>query len=396
MSGRGIDFSLLYIGEILGNVSGGIQRGAAYEGLLKAQLDFDTEPLAIWKRGSFRVSALYPHGRSFSENYLGDLFTLSSIDADDSVRLFELWYEHQVVPEWLSFRVGQLAADEEFTMTESGSVFIDGTVGWPAIIALNAATPAYPAATPGARLALDLGSDWSIQSGVYNGDPTPSNDAGEDLNQHGVCWSFHDLFLITELKHGWKRALGSAALPGQAKLGGWFHTGRFDHQRLDDAHRSRADLNSTGQPLQLRGNWGLYATLEQKLWPETPALAPARGLAAFARLGGAPADRNLLQFYAESGLTYTGLLPQRNEDVCGVAVVFGHLSDETRRLAAEIYHAANTAGSLPDFETVVEATYRIALRPGVTLQPLAAYIIHPGGAANENALVFGIRFILDL
>lgn len=392
----GFDYGITYVGEVLGNVSGGLKRGVSYEGLLKLQLDFDVEKLGGWHSGVFHLSSLYPHGKGLSQDHLGDLFTLSNIDASDGVRLFEFWYEHEIVPERLSLRLGQLAADEEFATTETGTAFINGTVGWPAIIAANAPTPAYPVATLGARLALNFGRNWSVLAAVYNGDPCPVDSGGSDLNRHGVYWSLQDAFLIAELKRKWNAGDIGNALSGQARLGGWYHSGEFDHQRLDDSGQSLADPASSGQPLHVRGNWGGYLTIEQRLWREASVdLESGQGFGLFARLGGSPGDRNPLAFYAESGATYTGLLPGRNQDVCGVAVVYGHMSRDARRVVGECNHLSAASDPLPDYEMVVEATYRVVIRSEFTVQPVLAWIIHPGGLPNPNAVVIGLRTILD-
>jgi porin len=211
-----------------------------------------------------------------------------------------------------------------------------------------------------------------------------------------VYWSFRDAFLIAELKRGWNRQKTDTGLPGQTKLGGWYHTGEFAHQRLDNSGQSLADPASSGQPFQVRGNWGAYLTAEQQLWREGSDNAPSdQGLGVFTRIGGSPGDRNPLEFYVEGGLTYTGLVPGRKADVCGVAVVYGHMSRDARQLAAECNDASPAPGPLPDYEMVVEATYRAALRPGLTVQPVVASVIHPGGSAGGDAVVLAFRFNLD-
>lgn len=58
MSGKGFDFSAEYLSEVIANVSGGVKRGAIYEGLVKVGLDFDGEKLLGWKGGSVHVSGL--------------------------------------------------------------------------------------------------------------------------------------------------------------------------------------------------------------------------------------------------------------------------------------------------------------------------------------------------
>src|SRR4051794_27982314 len=54
---RGITFSLTYIGETLGNSSGGARRGTIYEGRLDGQLDVDLEKLVGWSGATFHTTA---------------------------------------------------------------------------------------------------------------------------------------------------------------------------------------------------------------------------------------------------------------------------------------------------------------------------------------------------
>ena len=63
-SATGVDFAVTYIGEVVGNVSGGYRTGAIYEGLLRAEVDLDPAKLGLWASGQFHVSMLWPHGES--------------------------------------------------------------------------------------------------------------------------------------------------------------------------------------------------------------------------------------------------------------------------------------------------------------------------------------------
>ena len=45
----GITYTFIYINDVLGNVSGGLQRGAVDQGTFEAQLTLDMEKLAGWK-----------------------------------------------------------------------------------------------------------------------------------------------------------------------------------------------------------------------------------------------------------------------------------------------------------------------------------------------------------
>ena len=70
--------------EVLGNVSGGIRQGFAYEGLTTATLQMDTQRAFGWDGGLFNASGLQIHGRNLSADNLLSLQTASGIEADRS------------------------------------------------------------------------------------------------------------------------------------------------------------------------------------------------------------------------------------------------------------------------------------------------------------------------
>ncbi|HEY5706996.1 MAG TPA: carbohydrate porin [Terrimicrobiaceae bacterium] len=54
--------------------------------------------------------------------------------------------------------------------------------------------------------------------------------------------------------------------------------------------------------------------------------------------------------------------------------------------------SASEGGVNPDYEIVIEATYRAQITPWLVLQPDLQYIIHPGGTRDYgNALILGGR-----
>jgi porin len=127
-------------------------------------------------------------------------------------------------------------------------------------------------------------------------------------------------------------------------------------------------------------------------------------LAGFARVGAAPGDRNLIDAYADGGLTLTGFLPRRPNDQLGLAAAWSRIGPTAREADA----AAIALGQLSvqrDHETVVEATYQAQLGAHWQLQPDLQWIIHPGGHVPlptpgrtqqpiPDALVVGLRNVL--
>ena len=89
-----------------------------------------------------------------------------------------------------------------------------------------------------------------------------------------------------------------------------------------------------------------------------------------------------MNFYIDGGLTYKGLIPTRDNDVLGLAVGYGHLSDSAQD---------NEGRSTPGYEIVLETTYQIELATWLSLQPDVQYVIHPSGTNIPNALVLGAR-----
>ena len=136
---------------MLGNPSGGLPPvGAIAEGLLELDLDLDSEKAIGLKGGSLHFSVYDPHGSSLSERYTGDLSTVSSIDAYDSFRIAEYWYEQKLFNDRLTVRIGQFLTENEFYYSDYVNLFICGSFGAYTFLVNNFPfPPAYPMSAPG-------------------------------------------------------------------------------------------------------------------------------------------------------------------------------------------------------------------------------------------------------
>jgi porin len=398
---HGVTFQLNYIGEAFSNVSGGIKRGSAYDGRLEAVLDADLEKLMGWTGGTFHMNAFQIHGRSISADYVGSSLAVSNIEATPATRLFELWFEQKLPGDVGSVRAGQLAADSEFITSEYAGLFINGTFGWPGIAADNLINggPAYPLATPGVRLKLEPNASTALMLAVFNGDPAGRSADEEDpqkLNRHGVSFRTHDdPFIIGEAQF---KYAGFSGLPGTVKVGGWFHTGDFDDQRWGADGLALGITGSNGEPVVHKNNYAGYAVIDQQIW-HLPGGEPDKGIGVFARIGGSPSDRNRVDFYADAGMNFKGLIAARPDDSFGVAFGYAHISSAARDLVRDLVDDGQ-AQPVPDYEAVIELTYQAQIAPGWTIQPNFQYIFHPGGNVGHpddesvpirNAAVFGVR-----
>lgn len=378
LAGRGIGVGAAYIGEVLGNTSGGFEQSAHYDGRLELFVNMDMRKMVGWKGLCFHANAYQIHGTSITAENLGALMPVSFIEATPATRLFEVWFE-QSFGEMASVRIGQLAADSEFLLSEGGGYFINGTWGWPSITAadLPSGGPAYPLATPGVRLQLKPTDALTTRVAVFNGDPVgPCDGDPQRCNDHGLEFRVEDPpLLMAEASYEYNKS----GLRGLVTVGGWNHFGDFEK------------LRSAGRIID--GDYGFYAILDQLLY-RIPGSEEAKGVALFARVIGAPEDRNLVDFYFDGGFTFTGMIPQRPDDSLAIGYAYTHISDDVAALARD---AGETV--IPSYEGLIEISYTAKIVDGWTLQPDFQYFFNPGGHVPDetgtkpvgDAAVFGLR-----
>ena len=278
-----------------------------------------------------------------------------------------------------------MGADSEFYVSTYSVVFLNGALSWPPTLSTNIPNggPVYPMGTPGIRLALSPISWFSYLGAVFQGNPF-----AQEVNRYGFRWglsSSNGYFSIHELSFRMNQESGSSSLPGTFKLGGWFDTA--------------PDLNtSNAQPW----NYGFYFIADQMLYSvanselasktddkrqQTTAASPTnKGLGVFTHIAYSPQAASFINFYIDGGLTYKGLIPTRDNDVLGMAVAYGHWSDNAQD---------NDRRLNPGYEIVLETTYQIEVTPWLSLQPDLQYVIHPSGTNIANALVLGARTTLS-
>jgi porin len=311
---------------------------------------------------------------------------VSNIEARPTLRLYTLWLEQQLAGDALSLRIGQLAADDEFITSDTAGNLINGTFGWPLLTSGNMTDggPAYPLPTPGIRVQAKPLPGVTLLGAVFSGNMSGQGcTAGPQIcNPSGTTFSFSGGTLwMGELQYTPPEGQTVLGLPGTYKIGGWRETGNFVDQATGAFNHS--------------GDWGIYGVIDQALWRPPGS---ENGLNMFVRTGLTPDDRNLVSWYIDGGLGYTGIIPGRPDDVLTIGAAYGHISDD----AARADRAAGPPTPERDHEAVIELDYKVAVTPWCTLQPDLQYVIHPGGnVANPSgvgtvadALVLGARMRL--
>ncbi|HWK47253.1 MAG TPA: carbohydrate porin [Stellaceae bacterium] len=393
LSRRGVEFTLTETSEVLGNVSGGVKQGFAYDGLTQMGLQVDTDKAFGWEGGTFNVSALQIHGRNLSADNLQSLQTASGIEADRATRLWELWYQQQFLDGQADVKLGQQSLDQEFMVSSNALLFVNTMFGWAMLPSadLPGGGPAYPLSSLGVRLRGKPTEALTLLGGVFNGSPASTNTgdsqkrnpSGTSFPTNGGVLAFAELQYEFPANGSMVQSGQRKQLPGVYKLGAWYDSERFADQRYDTSGLSLADPNSTGNARQHRGNFSLYGVVDQTLWQAEGE--STQSLSFFSRVMGAPADRNLISFSLNAGLTLKAPLPGRDNDTVGLGMGFAQVSGRASGLDRDSNVFNGTSNPVRGSETYIEATYQYQVFPWWQVQPDLQYVFNPGaGIANPN------------
>src|SRR5215470_3464109 len=411
---RGLALGGTYVGDNIANATGGISRGAIHFGRLDLSVDADLEKLFGWSGAKFHGNTFSIYGRGLTRNYIGNLATISEIEARPDVRLYEAYIEQSFWGGALTVKAGQQAADVEFFDSQTDDLFINGTFGWPAIKASNlpAGGPAPPIAVPGIRVKAQVTDKVTLFGAVFNGNAAAPGEGDPQLrDNHGLAFRINDpRWVIGQVRFDYDIDIGGRPLAGNFTPGGWKHYGDFDSQRFTADGRSLADPDGSGIPAKMGGNYGIFAVVEQVLYrppsvTDTTTSASIPGVTAFGRIAYSPPDRNLIDLYLDGGIGFVGFVPGRPLDRFGAAIAYMRISNTARNLDIDTQLFNGLPSPVRSNETLIELIYEAHIKPGFLLAPYFQYVFRPsGGIPNPNdptgiarigdAAVFGITSTL--
>ncbi|WP_244480618.1 carbohydrate porin [Methylobacterium sp. Leaf399] len=397
LGARGITYNAISTNEALGNVTGGFARGPIYAGKLETIVTADLGTLAGLDGLTFFANAFQIHDTGgLRDRSFGRLITVSNIEALPSTRLSEIWLEQKWAGDRFAVRFGQLVADGEFFSSDTGKLFVSND--WPTITGANlpGGGPAYPLATPGVRLRYDPNAAVSALVAIFNGDPGDQR----IVNRTGTNFRLGDPPLVmAEAQVRYNQGTRARGLAGSLKLGGYRHFGRFDDLRFDTAGLPLASPFANGVARRLRGTGGVYGVVDQQLHRPEGA-GPDGGVSVYARISGSPADRNLIDLWADGGVVCAGMIPGRPDDRFGASVIYARIGDGARAADIDGARWGHAYRPVRSFEATVELSYQARIAPGWIVQPDIQYVVNPGGGVENpsrpgtrtrGGLVFGLR-----
>jgi porin len=292
----------------------------------------------------------------------------------------------------LTVRVGQLTADTEFLLSSGASNFLDSTWGWATLPTsdLPGGGPSYPLATPGVRVALKPNDKLSVMLGVYNGDSAGAHCTGNPqvCDDNGLDFRLDSPPLL--IAEGGYKYNQVGHLPGTIKIGGWNQFGTFHNQAFGSGSPTVA---KTVGSVPIENDWAIYLIVDQLVW-RVPDSKDAKGVGLFGRVIGAPSEQNLVDFYADGGITFSGMIPQRAKDTIAIGFAYTGISNGGFEVGPDLPRASH--------EALLEICYTAQLKTGWTLQPDFQYIWQPSGGPEPsgrgripNAAVWGVRTTIN-
>ncbi len=392
----GVSLGLQNTSEVFDNPNGGRAQGVVFDGENMMSLGVDLEKAVGLTGGIFNVSALQNYGHGPSASHIDNLNLVSSIEAIRSVWLFELWYQQSFFGGVADVRLGQLAADQEFMITQYGSWFVNVAFGWPTLPSVNlpAGGPSAPLATPGVRLRVKPSDALTILLAAFNGNPAgPGLGNPEVRDSSGTLFRIGDgVFAIGEVQYAINGGKDAKGPPITLKVGGWYHEKARTNQFFANGGFTAVSADGPGSSIA-HDNWSVYAITDAML---VPGPGGKGGLAAFARGAVSPPGRSAISVELEGGLVYLGPFGRDNDQVgFGISSV-------------RVDQAIGSNGSLASqyrfhgYETVFELSYLAQVLPWLQVQPDFQYVVTPGGGIPNpdhpnqrvgSAAVFGLRTI---
>lgn len=357
-SARGLDLEAVVSTDVLGVVSGGLDEGFEAPSQFDLVATLDTEAASWWQHGTFALYLLGTAGGDLSAR-AGDLQVASSLEAPDTVSVFEAWYEHRFLEDRVAMLVGLRDLNADFYVLEHAGLFLNSSFGI-GVDASQVPPSIFPTSAFGARLRIDTSAQTYVQVAAFDGIP------GDPDDPYGPEVHFNDgdgIYVI-----------GEAGLHGG--------DGRYFKLAAGAWHNSAAFEDFSGTPRD--SNTGGYLLGEVDVVRDE---ASGRGVGLFTQLGFADDSRNQIGTYVGGGFTWTGPLAQRPADVFGAAVAHARNGEDFRGLNPALRRA----------ETTLEFTYQVTPLPWLSLQPDVQYIIDPGtDDAVEDAVVVGFRLQVTL
>ena len=265
------------------------------------------------------------------------------------------------VEEWLVLKGGWLRPQREFVDQPLSKLFLNNAINSSKGIGGNIPFSSSFSTWGGTITTKPV--DWQYtKAGLFMAYPeaTASSNAGIMFRGYTPDPSQNDLFFMIET--GVTPEIGEAKLPGKYAFGSYYYG--EDNPRFG------------------KSKYGFYWQADQMLYREASSgdKLTDQGLRLFSLFTFAPPYNGNYPFYAQGGLVYEGLIPQRNKDE-----LYGGLGVGT-------YDQTDEDNADRNYTMVLEGGYKFRINGWSFASPYIQYLIQPDGTQDvANATVLGVQ-----
>jgi porin len=386
----GVTPSVTFVSNLMGNPVGGLRQGFTEANNVGVNFLFDLEKRRGWEGASFLATFSQRSGNSLSNDYIGNTFSAQQVFGASTFHVVDLAYQQKAWDDNVEFRLGRLAAADDFFVSSYTYGFVQGgIIGTPAGIFKNdPGMTGYPNATWGGLLKLKMTSRSYVMGGLYNGDTSI-----RDLDNHGMDFSMQGpLFAIVEAGYRHNQLAGDTGLVGNYKIGMWYDANDFADLATQSYGAALPNLGIDAPVSE--GNYGFCAIFDQVLVPfSSPHEEIYRGLGVVGSVVLSPdQSKSQMPYYFTTGVAARGIWAERPRDVAAFAFIFGEFSSDIRFGQRQAQLIDPSVG-IQKREMALEWTYIFRFRDGAYfIQPDLQYILRPNGYEQiPDALVCGAQ-----
>jgi porin len=339
-----------------------------YTGTYDLEMEADLEKMAGLKGGSLYILTEGGWSPGVDPASVGSLFGVNAdaVIADRTIVVTEFRYDQRLFDDKLHIRIGKIdltggfechgcpvAFDGNSFANDETTQFLNGAL-------VNNPTIPFPERGLGAVVYFRPVEHWYAAAGVGDGKARENTTGFNTAFESGTrALSLAETGYIAELPSE------NGPMHGAYRIGMWY----------DSRNKDRFD----GTDVK-RGDTGMYVSVDQVLYRENADPKDTQGLGVFSRFGLADQAVNAVRMFWSAGAQYQGLIPHRDDDVLGIGLARGRVTDDSG------------AGFTHKHETVVEAYYNIQAAPWLNVSPSVQYVADPGAQRGaRDAVIVGVR-----
>jgi len=380
-----------------GNAHGGKNtKGAAeYSGSVDLTLKFDTARMGLWPGGLLTLrgetwfgNGMHRHAGSIMAVNADNLFP---VPGDSGKTTLSEYYFAQALSEKFVLVFGKMdlasALDQNAFASSEKTQFMN--------LGLRANPVLFPFGpyTTMSVAAVYLPTKWlKISTGINDNDPEGAvTKTGFNTAFHGRDWySIGQEYEFTikpwdktgHQRLGWAwtaRDLRVLDADGRIQLPSLGPLSPIGPGPLGRLARLAGLSRLLGDPESQSDDWVVYYNFDQYVFTE--ADDPKQGVGVFGRFGYSTGKANPIEQFYSFGVSGKGILPERDNDTCGLGYYHVNLSDDLPAILD--FHS----------EQGVELFYNIEVTPWFHLTPDLQVIVDPGGGFRDRdvAVVYGVR-----